>query len=93
MSLLWVTVVAFAIVSTVAISRAGVSIVAAARAQAVADAVALAAAAHGAPAAERIATANEASLRSLHTASHGTVRVEVTLGGVRASAAATTAPR
>jgi hypothetical protein len=85
--------VAFAIVTTAALARAGSAVVLAARAQSVADVVALGAASHGPAAAERIAAANGASLQSVQIGPDDVVSVDVELHGTGAGAAATSASR
>lgn len=86
-------IVAFTIVIAAGLARAGSAVVLAARAQSVADVVALGAASHGPAAADRIAAANGASLRSWQREPDGVVVVEVALRGTGAGAAATSAPR
>lgn len=92
-SLLCLAIIAFTIVITAALARAGGAVVLAARAQSVADVVALGAASHGPTAAGRIAAANGASLRSLQMAPDDVVGVDVELQGMGAAAAATSGPR
>ncbi len=86
-------ILALAVVSAVALSRAGAVAITSGRAQAVADVAALGAVVHGESAAAQIAAANGATVRSLDTGPEGVLRVEVELRGSRASAAASTRPR
>lgn len=88
-ALVWVAALLLLVGAVAAVVvRAGRGASQEARAEAVADLVALAGASGGRPAAERVAAANGASLRSFRGDDDGRVRVEVEWSGRRATAAA-----